>query len=365
VDRPTDSTPSSSRKGSSIPRGSAAAVLALALALAGCSSLAPAAPSSALATSGPTESATQSSSPTAAPYPLTLTDDEDTELTLEADPARIVSLTPAVTETLFALGEGESVVGGTDFDDFPPPQAAALPDVATFEGVLIERLVDLDPDLVIAGGNSFTPPDDVARLRDLGFPVLVVYAQSVDEVLADIELLGRAAGASDEAERIVADMEARFAEVSEAVGTVADRPRVFYELGDQPEIYGPADDSFIADMIKLAGGQPITTGDPDVFSIPLERLVAADPEVILLGDAAYGVTPAIVGQRPGGWAAMTAVEAGAVRPVDDIIITRPGPRLGEGLAALAEAIHPELDLAAPPAPSLPPASLPAASPSPS
>jgi iron complex transport system substrate-binding protein len=92
--------------------------------------------------------------------------------------------------------------------------------------------------------------------------------------------------------------------------------------------------------------------------------VAADPEVILLGDAAYGVTPDIVAQRPGGWAAMTAVETGAVRPVDDIIITRPGPRLGEGLAALAEAIHPGLDLGAPRPPSSPGASLPAASPSP-
>jgi iron complex transport system substrate-binding protein len=344
------------------------ALLTLALALHGCSSLAPAAPASptspattpAPATRLP---ATPDSSPTAAAYPLTITDDEGTELTLEADPARIVSLTPAVTETLFALGEGESVVGGTDFDDFPA-QAAALPDVATFEGVLVERLVDLDPDLVIAGGNSFTPPDDVARLRELGFPVLVVYAESVDEVLADIELLGQAAGATDEAERIVATMEERFAEVTDAVEAIPDRPRVFYELGDQPEIYGPAEDSFIVDMIELAGGEPITTGDPDVFSIPLERLVAADPEVILLGDAAYGVTPAIVGQRPGGWAAMTAVEAGAVRPVDDIIITRPGPRLGEGLAALAEAIHPGLDLGAPPAPGLPLASFPAATASP-
>jgi len=337
-------------------------VMSLPLAL-GCSSLAPAAPASPTSFAASTTAGTPSSSPTAAAYPLTITDDEGTALTLESDPARIVSLTPAVTETLFALGEGESVVGGTDFDDFPA-EAAALPDVATFEGVLIERLVDLDPDLVIAGGNSFTPPDDVARIRDLGFPVLVVYAESVDEVVADIELIGQAAGATDEAGRIVADMKERFAEVGDAVETIAGRPRVFYELGDQPEIYGPADDSFIADMIELAGGQPITTGDPNVFSIPLERLVAADPEVILLGDAAYGVTPDIVGQRPGGWAAMTAVETGDVRPVDDIVITRPGPRLGEGLAALAEAIHPSLDLDAPPAPGLPSPSLPAASPSP-
>jgi iron complex transport system substrate-binding protein len=282
-------------------------------------------------------------------FPTTLVDDEGTEVRLPADPERIVSLTPAATETLFALGEGASVVGGTDFDDFPP-EAAALPDVATFEGVLLERVVDLDPQLVIAGGNDFTPPDDIDRLRELGYPVLVLYAETVDEVLADIDLIGQASGAAARAQEMTTAMSDRIDEVHEAAETDAP-PRVFYELGDQPEIYGPSDDSFIADMIVLAGGDPITTGSTTAFSIPLERLVAADPEVIVLGDAAYGATPELVAQRPGGWQQMTAVRNGDVRPVDDIIVTRPGPRLGDGLAALAEAIHPDLDLGAPPPPS--------------
>ena len=101
-------------------------------------------------------------------------------------------------------------------------------------------------------------------------------------------------------------------------------------------------------MITLAGGEPITTGSPTVFSIPLETLVAADPEVIVLGDAAYGATADQVAARP-GWGGMTAVKAGAIRPVDDVVVTRPGPRLVEGLRALALAIDPEASL--PPAPS--------------
>jgi iron complex transport system substrate-binding protein len=290
-----------------------------------------------------------SSQASTAAFPVVLVDDEGTEVRLPADPERIVSLTPAATETLFALGEGASVVGGTDYDDFPA-EAAALPDVATFEGVLLERVVELDPQLVIAGGNDFTPPDDIDRLRDLGFPVLVLYAESVDEVLAGIDLIGRASGAAARAQEITTSMSARIGDVQEAVAA-GERPRVFYELGDQPEIYGPSDDSFIADMIVLAGGEPITTGSTTAYSIPLERLVAADPEVIILGDAAYGATAELVAQRPGGWQQMTAVRNGDVRPVDDIIVTRPGPRLGEGLAALAVAIHPELDLGAPAPPS--------------
>lgn len=280
----------------------------------------------------------------AAEFPLTLTDDEGTSVTLDAQPERVISLTPATTELLFALGEGDRLVGRTDFDDYPP-EATELPAVATFTGVLIEQVVDLEPDLVIAGGNNFTAAADVDRLRDLDIRVLVVYAQDVAGVLADIRLVGRAIGAETAAEEVVADIELRVAEVSAAVADLA-HPRVFYELGNEPEIYGPAPDSFVADMVNLAGGDPITTTDPAVFSIALERLVDLDPEVIVLGDAAYGVCPDSVSGRP-GWGGISAVRDGAVRPVDDIVVTRPGPRLGEGLAALALAIHPDAQIAPP------------------
>ena len=137
-----------------------------------------------------------------------------------------------------------------------------------------------------------------------------------------------------------AQMEAVGAEAA-AAGTT---PRVFYELDATSEIFAPAPDSFLADMIVRAGGEPITTGDPALWSIPLEELVVADPEVIVLGDANYGTCPDAVAARP-GWEGMTAVGNGDVRPVDDVPITRPGPRLAQGLASLARAIHPELELA--------------------
>jgi len=300
-------------------------------------------------TASPTTEPTASSTvePTASPqaqFPRTVVDDEGTSVTIESEPQSIVSLTPANTETLFALGAGDRLTGGTDFDDYPP-EAAAAPDVVVQVEVLTEQIVDIDPDLILAGGNNFTPPAEIQRLRELGFPVVVTYPETVDEVLADIELVGAAVGADEEAATIVAAMEERIAQVTDAVADLP-QPRVFYEIGYLPDIYGPADDSFTADMVSLAGGEPITTGDPVSFVIPLERLVDEDPEIIVLGDAAYGVCPDSVAERP-GWDEMTAVANDAIVPVDDIIVTRPAPRLGEGLAALALAIHPDADLAPP------------------
>jgi iron complex transport system substrate-binding protein len=306
--------------------------------LAACQAGPPAGQPSGLPTPARTTDTTPAANSSPSPFPRRLTDDEDTEVTVEAPPERVISLTPATTELMFGLDAGDRLVGGTDFDDYPP-QAADLPDVATFTGVLIERVVELEPDLVLAGGNNFTPAGDIERLRELGMPVVVLYASSVDGVLADIRLVGQATGADQRAEAIVSAIEARIDEVTGAVAGL-DRPGVFYEIGYGPEIYGPAPESFVADMVATAGGEPVTTGDPTVFAISLERLVAADPEVIVVGDAAYGVCPPDVAARA-GWQGIAAVSDGAVRPVDDIIVTRPGPRLGEGLAALALAIHPE------------------------
>lgn len=304
----------------------------------------------ATATPAPVPATATPAPPTAEPtpaaaFPRTLVDDEGTTIEIATEPARIISLSPANTEIVFALGAGDRLVGRTDFDDYPP-EAVQLTPVASFTGVFLEQAVNLEPDLVLAAGNNFTPAGDIERMRELGLTVLVVYAETTEQVLADILLIGRAIGADEEADAITRQMETRISEVREATTTIGDRPRVFYQIGSEPEIFAPAPDSFIADMVSLAGGDPITTTDPALFAISVERLVDLDPEVIVLGDAAYGVCPSVVRERP-GWGSMTAVREGAIRAVDDVIITRPGPRLAEGLAALALAIHPEADIVPP------------------
>jgi iron complex transport system substrate-binding protein len=304
----------------------------------------------AVVTPAPAATPTPTPAPTATPlFPVTLQDDEQGSATVRQEPRTIVSLTPAATETLFALGVGDRVKGKVeDFTPYPP-DAAKIPDVAKYGSVDVEKIVSLQPDLVIAGGDNFNPPEAIAQLRQLGVPVLVVFAPDLPATLADIGLIGRAVGRVDEAATITGEIQQAFDDVKAATGSET-KPRVYYELDASNGLYGPAPDYFGTGMIQLAGGDPLTTGQDGVYQLQPEQILAFDPQVILLGDAAYGVTPDQVKARP-GWKDVTAVKDGAIRPIDDVIVTRPGPRLDDGIRALALAIHPDLVL-----PSAPPAS---------
>jgi iron complex transport system substrate-binding protein len=332
-------SPSRQVQGSSIPRLLA---LLLTVLLAACTAATSPTPPAATAAPSAVSTPSASPSPTQPPYPLSLGDDEGTTVAIAAPPQHIVSLSPANTEIVWALGAGERQVAGTDADDFPAA-AVQLPDVVTFTTVDIEKIVSLQADLVLAAGDGFTSPDTITRLRSLDIPVLVVYAADVPGVLADVELIGTAIGERPAALDLTAAMRARIDQIATAAARTGTKPRTFYEIDATNGIFGPADASFPVGVISLAGGDPITTGSTTVFQISLERLVAADPEVILLGDAALGVTPQNVEARP-GWGGMTAVRMKAIYPVDDTVVTRPGPRLADGILAVARAIHPDLGL---------------------
>jgi iron complex transport system substrate-binding protein len=344
----------SSRRGSFHARLPLTLLLVLAAAVAACTgggATSPSVPatgsgaieSPAAATAAPSNAASPSASQSpAAAFPLTLTDDEGTSVTIAEEPTKIASLTPAVTEILFELGLGDRIVGKAEDFTVYPPEAAAIPDIAKFDSVDVEQVVAKGTDLVIAGGNGFTPPDAITQLRGLDIPVLVVYAPDVETMFTDMELIGRAVGRADEATALADALRDGFADVGAATAGL-DRPRVFYEIDATSAIYGPADRSFLAEMIELAGAEPITTGSETNFEIPLERLIEADPEIILLADGPFGVTAEQVTARP-GWDVMTAVRDDEIRPIDDTQVTRPGPRILEGLRNLARAIHPDVTL---------------------
>ena len=328
--------------------GVAVLLLSLATILAACTS-AGSSPSAPPTTAPSASAAVATPSPTPAPaFPVTVTDDEGTSVEIGAEPEKIVSLTPAATETLFAIGAGDRVVATDDGSDYPD-EAVDLPDVATFASVDVEKVVALEPDLVVAGGLGFTPVDAIERLRDLDVPVVVVYAPTVDGVYKDIELLGTATGTTEAATALTADMRADIEAVSSALASQSPKPRVFYDVGYDDTtgaIFAPAEDSFLAEMVTAAGGDVITTGDPNSYELPLEQLIDKDPELIVLGtNPFYSPTPDSVAKRP-GWDALTAVRNGDIRPVRDIEITRPGPRLPIGLRALAAAIWPDVPLPA-------------------
>ena len=330
-------------------RRGVALCLALSVLLAACSTPAASPSSAPPITPAPPPTTEPSPSPAAA-FPVTLTDNEGTTVELSAEPQVIVSLTPANTEILFELGAGDRVVATDDGTDYPDA-AVALPDVATFSSVDVEQVVNLEPDLVLAGGLGFTPADAITQLRSLDIPVLVLYAPTVEGVYKDIELIGTATGTSEAAVALTSSMRAEIDAISDAVAASGTPPRVFYEIGYDATtgaIFAPAADSFVAEMVTLAGGDTITTGDPDTYEIALEKLIEQDPEVIVLGvNPFYEPTPEEVAARP-GWKAMTAVANDDIRTVRDTEITRPAPRLPLGLRNLATTIRPDVTLPAAP-----------------
>ncbi|MDP9270478.1 MAG: helical backbone metal receptor [Chloroflexota bacterium] len=321
-----------------------APILALLLVLAACGSV----QSTIFQNVGENAGSGKSVGPSAAAtFPLTLTDDAGRSVALAAAPKRIVSLAPSNTEIACALDACDRLVGVTDFDDYPT-SVTQLPKVVAQAKVDVEKVVAARPDLVLAAGNGLTPDAIITQLTGLGLKVLTLYPKDLDGVYADITLVGRALGADPAAEQTVTGMRARVTAVTGRVAS-APRPRVFYEVSVfEGSIYTAGKDSFLASLIGLAGGQPIT-GDPRSTAIQLEALVAADPQLILLGDASYDPSLATAAKAlatvrgRAGWEGMSAARNGAVIPfLDDVVTTRPGPRIVDGLEALARAIHPEL-----------------------
>jgi iron complex transport system substrate-binding protein len=288
--------------------------------------------------------ATATTAPTDTPASITVTDGLGRQVTLAAPAARVVSLAPSNTEILFALGAGDRLIGRDDFSDYPP-EAAAVPSIGSlYPSVNAEAVVALQPDLVLAAG--ITNPDDVRRLADLG---LTVYSgrvnTSLDDVYADITDVGRLVGRAAEADALVAAMRARVEAVTSKTSTLSDKPVVFYEVDAtepaKPWTAGP--NTFMSQLIGLAGGANAGDIAADQYAqLSLEQLVALDPAVIVLGSATYGgQTPELVAARP-GWETIAAVESGRVYTFDDNLVSRPGPRVAQGLEELARLIHPEL-----------------------
>jgi len=293
-----------------------------------------------------TASSTPSSpSQSSATGSVTLTDDAGREVTLAGPAQRIVSLAPSNTEIVCALDACDRLVGVTDFDNFPT-EVVDLPKVVVQTQVDLERLVAAEPDLVLAAGNELTPSSVIERIEDLGVPVLVLYPESLDEVYADIELVGDAIGRRAEANELVDGLRVRVAAVEDAVAGVS-APLTLYEVFHaEGTTYTAGEGSFLASLLALAGAEPVTGDAEGVMGA--EELAAADPELILLGTASYDsalADPAAaldaVRARP-GWGELAAVRDGNVIPyLADIVTTRPGPRIVDGLEALARAIHPD------------------------
>ncbi len=280
--------------------------------------------------------------PTATEVPtITVVDDAGRTVKITGVPGRIISLAPSNTEILFALGLGDKVVGVTDFCDYPE-EALEIEKVGFVE-INLEKIVELEPDLVLYIGGT-AQLEKAQTMEDLGLTVLVLAATEIEGIFADIELVGQATGTEDEAAHLVSELRAQMEEVLSGVAQAERQPLVFYELDatdpTRPWTAGPG--SFIDALIGMAGGVNLgAIAEMEWAQFSTEEIIAQDPEIIILGDANYGVTVESVEERP-GWGVITAVKEGAIYPIDDNLVSRPGPRIVDGLEALARIIHPEI-----------------------
>ena len=288
----------------------------------------------------PTDTPAPPPTPTPEPaaFPLTITDDLGNEVTIEAEPQRIVSMAPNHTQILYALGLGDKVVGVTEYCNYPP-EAQEKPKVGGFSNIDLEQVVGLDPDLVL--GTSLHAQSVEPALVERGLKVVLINPETVEDVLEKIVLVGRVTGREGAAIALSAALRGRIEATMEKVQEAENKPRVYWELSNDLYTAGPG--SFIDDLIVRAGGINIAADAKEQWpQLNLEALILADPEVIVLADHPYGETAEVVKARP-GWADISAVKNDRIVEVlDDDLVSQPGPRVAEALEFVAKVLHPEL-----------------------
>lgn len=275
--------------------------------------------------------------------PISLLDGLNREIKLASPAQRIVSLAASNTEILFSIGAGSQVVGRDEFSDYPA-EAASLPSVGgSFGGYSEETIVNLNPDLVLAA--EINTPEQVAALEKLGLTVYwLPNPASLEDMYENLRVVARLTGRTDEANALITNLQQRVESVTKKVATVSEKPVVFYELDatDLSAPYTAGKGTFIDLLIIKAGGLNAASDlDQPWAQISIEQLLVTQPEIILLGDAAYGITPEQVAART-GWEGLTAVKENRIYPFDDNLASRPGPRLVDGLEMLVEILHPGL-----------------------
>jgi len=269
----------------------------------------------------------------------TYTDGLGREVTIQNNPQRIISLSASNTEILFAVGAGDQVVGRDEFSNYPV-EAENIPSVGGSMGKYsMEQIAALEPDLILAA--EINTPEQVKAFEELNLPVYYLSnPQDIDGLYANLLLIGKITGNDKEAQSLVDSLKNRVDKVIN-LDKPAEHVRVFYELdgSDPSKPWTPGKGTYMDLLLTLAGGENIgSTAGEGWLQISQEAILAADPQVILLGDAAYGITPEMVAERS-GWSGISAITESRVYPFDDNLVSRPGPRLVDGLEQIAEIIR--------------------------
>jgi len=268
--------------------------------------------------------------------PVSVAADAPTPAASAAPPARIVSLAPSVTETLFALGVGDRVVAVSDYCDYPP-EATRLPRVGSFNSPSVEAVIAQRPDLVI-GLPSPGNHENVLTMRRLGVRVEIVDPERLADVPVVTRRIAEVAGVPAAGDRLVAQMTREMDAVKARVAGVP-KPRALMLVGQDPLIaVGP--ESFLGEMLEAAGAVNVAPAGESWPRLNLEVAIAENPDVIIdcsMGTEAGTATLAFWTR----FASLAAVKNGRVHPFRSFEALRPGPRLAQALEELARLLHPD------------------------
>ena len=278
----------------------------------------------------------------AAEFPLRIVDGLGREVNISKPPETIVSLAPSNTEILFALGLVDKLVAVSQYCNYPP-EVQNKPKVGGFSTINIEKVVSLEPDLVLATGG--VQKKVVRDLERLGLTVISLDAKRIGDVLENILLVGKVTGRVESAKRLRSNLEERIRTVANKTGDLPDtqRPRVFYEVQYDPLMTaGPG--TFIDDLIHLAGGANIASDSAIKYPVyNLEILIERNPEVIIVSFSHGSIMASVEGvKNRKRWQITDAVKNNRVYGIHADLVSRPGPRIADGLEEIAKYIHPEL-----------------------
>ena len=267
-------------------------------------------------------------------YPIKVIDSYNREITIESEPNRVISVAPSITETIFALGIGDKLVGRTDYCKYPE-EVKNIESIGSLQQPNIEKIIDLKPDLVIA--STHFKEDVLKKLEEVDIKIIVFYGEeSFDGVYEVIEKIGRVFNKEDKAEDTISDIKNRVENVVNRVKSL-EKKEVYYVVGfGEYGDFTAGGDTFIGSMIEMAGGKN-AADDVKGWKYSLERLIEKDPD-ILICSMEEGTKEKLM--ETNGYKDLTAVKEGKVYEINKDLLELQGPRLVDGLETLAEIIHP-------------------------
>ncbi|WDQ35025.1 ABC transporter substrate-binding protein [Paenibacillus marchantiae] len=273
-------------------------------------------------------------------YPLTVTDATGESFTFDKAPAKIVSVSPAETESLFALGLDEQIVGVSDYDDYPEA-ATKKPKMGGITKPNEESIIAAEADIVFTGISM--SKESVKKLRDLGITIFKTDPKSVDDVMNNIETFGKITDHQEKAQEITTQMKQDVADVTEAVKAVKpeEKKKVYVEFSPGWTV---GKGEFMDELITLAGGNNVASDLTGWNQINEENIIASNPDVILYANDVVEDNKTLdqIIKARSGWDQITAVKNDAVIGLDANLLSRPGPRVTQGLKEVAKAIYPDL-----------------------